>query len=428
VPTASQWALELHRPLLRGSALRLKSWISDKELSRDFWIFFFAALCFDFGFAMYLFLFNLFLLDLGFNERQLGLVAGAMTIGGVVATIPMGLLAKRMGLHRVLLAGFILTPFLFAVRTVVAGERAQIAVAFLAGMSLCYWAVSFAPSAAKLTTKKNRPFAFSLLLSVGIGTGGLAGLVGGFLPGRLQSLNPSMQPADAKRIALLLCCVIASLGAWPVSRLRLHVEQVKRSRPWKMDPFLFRFLPAMAMWSLAAGAFTPFATAYLSRYVRIPLTHIGVIFSASQLAQVAAVLMAPAVFKRCGLVAGITYTQIVTAIALGALARAHSVPLIVVLYLSFSAFHWMGGPGIYSLLMNRVAEGERSNASAANSLVTSLCQAVASAVAGAAYVNFGYPAVLTGVGVVALLAALLFWVLLRDSRDENVTLTAPVES
>jgi predicted MFS family arabinose efflux permease len=120
--------------------------------------------------------------------------------------------------------------------------------------------------------------------------------------------------------------------------------------------------------------------------------------------------------------------QIVTAIALGMLARAHSVPLIVVLYLSFSAFHWMGGPGIYSLLMNRVAEGERSNASAANSLVTSLCQAVASAVAGAAYVNFGYPAVLTGVGVVALLAALLFWVLLRDSRDENATLTAPVES
>ena len=424
----SQEANESHQLLLRCAPLRLKSWLSGKELSRDYWIFFLAALCFDFGIAMYMFLYNLFLLDIGFNERQLGLVAGAMMLGGVVATIPMGLIAKRIGLRRVLLAGFILTPFLFALRTIVAGERTQIGLAFLAGMSLCYWAVCFAPSAAKLTTEKNRPFAFSLLLSVGIGTGGLAGLVGGFLPGRLQALSSSMQPADAKRVVLLLCCAIAALGAWPVSRLRVQVERVTQSKPWNIDPFLFRFLPAMAMWSLAAGAFTPFATAYFSRYVRIPLAHIGVIFSASQLTQVAAVLMAPAVFRRFGLVAGITYMQIVTAIALVMLARSHSVPLIVVFYLSFSAFHWMGGPGIYSLLMNRVAEGERSSASAANSLVTSLCQAVASAVAGAAYVDFGYPAVLMAIAAVALFAALLFWVLLRDTHDDNVVETALMKS
>ena len=427
MPARSQQAIEEAPRLQRGMSPRLTSWISEKGLSREFWIFFVAALCYDFGFAMFLFLYNLFLLDIGFNERQLGFVVGAMTIGGVVGTIPIGLLAQRVGLRRVLLAGFVLTPLASALRTIVVGERAQIGLAFLTGLCICYWPVCFSPSAAKLTTEKNRTFAFSLLLSVGICVGGLGGLVGGCLPGWLQTINPSMQSADAKRVVLLLCCLIVALGAWPISRLRLQVDGEKQSRSWRLDPFLFRFLPAVALWSLASGSFAPFATAYLSRHIHIPLAHIGMIFSASQLAQVVAILLAPTVFKRCGLVTGIMYTQVATAIALAGLARSHNVPLTVVLYLSFTAFHWMGGPGIYSLLMNRVPEGERSTASAANSLVTSLCQAIASAVSGAAYVDFGYPAVLMGIAVIALLAALLFWALLRDTHDSNAIAIAPVE-
>jgi len=401
-----------------GICGRLTSWISDKELSREFWTFFVAALCFDFGFAMFLFLYNLFLLDLGFDERQLGLIAGAMTLGSVVATIPMGMFAQRAGLRRVLCVGFVATPLISAMRTVATGEHVQVGLAFVCGMFLCSWAVCFSPAAAKLTSERNRTFAFSLLFSVGIGTGGIGGLIGGYLPGWLQSFFPALHAADAKRAVLLLCCGIVVLGMWPVSRLKFPVaEAAARRGVWRFDPYLLRFLPAVALWSLVAGCFVPFATAYLSRQVHVPLAHIGMIFSASQIAQVAAVLLAPAVFRRCGLVAGIMYTQIATAIALAGLAQVHELPLIVPLYLSFTAFHWMGGPGIYSLLMNRVEEGSRSNASAATNLATSLSQAIAATVAGAAYVDFGYPKVLSAIACTAAFAAILFWILLRDRRD-----------
>jgi predicted MFS family arabinose efflux permease len=102
-------------------------------------------------------------------------------------------------------------------------------------------------------------------------------------------------------------------------------------------------------------------------------------------------------------------------------------PVVIALYLGFSAFHWMGGPGIYSLLMNRVAESERSSASAANSFTTSLCQAVAAAVTGAAYVRFGYPAVLSAIAGLALLAALLFWALLREDNRHDTVVAALAE-
>ena len=101
----------------RGIPSGLTSWIVGKGLSRDFWLFFVAALFFDFGFAMFLFLYNLFLLDIGYTERQLGLIVGAMTIGGVVGTLPMGWLAQRVGLRRVLLGGFIVSPLIAVLRT-----------------------------------------------------------------------------------------------------------------------------------------------------------------------------------------------------------------------------------------------------------------------------------------------------------------------
>jgi MFS family permease len=394
-------------------------------MRREFWIFFAAAVCFDFGFSSFFFLYNLFLLDVGFGERQLGLIVGAMTVGGVVGTIPVGLLARRVSLHRLLLTGFIMAPVLSALRTFVVREQAQIGLALLTGMCFCLWTVCFSPVAAKLTTEKNRTFAFSLLFSAGIGTGVLGGIVGGCLPGWLQTISPSMQPFDAKRIVLLMCCMVVALGAWPISRLSLQIEGEKQRGSRKFDPFLFRFLPAVALWSLVVGSFTPFATAYLSRHVHIPLSHIGLIFSASQLAQVAAVLIAPVVFRRCGLVTGIMYTQVATAIALGALARSHDVSHVIVLYLSFTAFQWMSSPGIYSLLMNRVAEGERSSASAANIFVTSLFQAIASAISGVAIADFGYPAALSAIAGMALLAALLFRTLLRDREDSNAAVITP---
>ncbi|MEI9970353.1 MAG: hypothetical protein WDM87_17690 [Terracidiphilus sp.] len=46
------------------------SWLLEKKLSRGFWVFFAVAFFFDFGFSVYVFLFNLYLLDFHFNERD----------------------------------------------------------------------------------------------------------------------------------------------------------------------------------------------------------------------------------------------------------------------------------------------------------------------------------------------------------------------
>ncbi len=409
------------------------AWLRGKRLSHDFWIFFTAAFFFDFGFSVYFFLFNLFLLDLHFNDRSIGLVGGAFTLGSLAGTLPAGLLARRFGLRPALLFCFIAAPVLCALRVCVPWQEAQIALTFFAGVATCVWAVCFLPAVANLTTPENRAFAFSLIFSVSIGTSALGGLLCGYLPLWLARAGLHPQPYEIKRMILLSACALASLGLFSVVRMRdaAPSAEVVASLPrigrrwWHLDPFLLRFLPAMALWAAVLAAFTPFANVFLSRQLHVPMLRIGLLFSAAQLVQFLTGLLTPILFRRCGLVGGVALTQITTGVLLGLLAGTQNTPFALALYLGFSATQWMCSPGLYNLLMSRVPEAERSIASGVTMFTNALIGSAATAGCGILFTRFGYPPVLLGIASVAILAAFVFY--LSAGGLSGSTSTQPVE-
>jgi len=149
------------------------------------------------------------------------------------------------------------------------------------------------------------------------------------------------------------------------------------------------------------------------------LPEIGTVFSFSQLAQVVAVLVAPFVLRRWGMITGIVSMQCVTALCLFSLSLAHMPVQAGFVYIGFTAFQYMNEPGTYSLLMNGAAEDERGGAAASNSLVVSSMQMIGAALAGEVFSRFGYTSSLTGIGVIALIAAALFWFLLGRKGTLN---------
>jgi len=425
-PLPTQTAARRETPIWSSPA----GWLREKELCRGFWIFFTAAFFFDFGFAIYAFLFNLYLLDLHFNERMMGLVGGAMTLGSVVGTLPAGLLGRKFGIRPLMIVCFITSPVLCALRVVVVWESAQLVLAFLSGLALCLWGVCFLPALARLTTDENRASAFSLIFSVSIGTAMLGGIVCGYLQQWLRLLGLVLQSVEVKRIILLCSCGIAAMGLAAVLRLEmpatlssgLELRGSLRKR-WMPHPFLLRYLPAMALWTTVIAAFTPFANVYLSKNLHVPISHIGLIFSVAQIVQFCVGLLTPVLFRRLGMVPAIVVTQVATAVSLGCLAATHNVQAAVGLYLGFSALQWMSAPGLYNLLMSKVPDEERSTAAAGALFCNAVVASGATAGAGILFVRFGYPHVLMGIAAMGFVVALLFW-LLVGSMD----LATPMQS
>ena len=385
-----------------------------RSFEADFWKFFAAAFFFDFGFGLFFFLFNLYLTYLHFHERIIGQILASLTLGNVAGTIPAMILVRRCGFRTPLLISFLGAPLICALRVVALWTPAQIGLAFLTGLTLCFWPICFSPAVAKFTNDQNRASGFSIVFATGIGLGSMAGLAGGYLPRLLQSGGAATSPVSGMRIVLLCACAVAMLGAWPLGKLARGTEPGTTTRKLRVfHPFLLRFLPPFILWNVVTGSFAVFGAVYLQKVLGLPLSRVGEVFSVSQLLQFAAVLSTPLLYRWLGTVKGVSLAQIMTAAFLILLASTKMVPLSIAFFLAFNGALWLCGPGIYRYLMEHIPEDERSTASAVQNLSGALCQAGTAALTGNCIVQFGYPAVMAGNAAVAVLAALLFSTLPR---------------
>ncbi|HLV94198.1 MAG TPA: MFS transporter [Candidatus Acidoferrales bacterium] len=408
-------------PARRSLPVRLSSWWLDKNLGKEFWNFITVSFLFDSGMFIFFLLYNLYLLDLGFRENFLGWTAGAMALGNIAGSLPCGRFTQRFGLRKTLLVCLSVVPALCAFRAIFTSGPWLLALAFLGGAISSLWAVAEPPVVAQITDERHRAFGFSVVFASGIGFGILAGLVGGYLPTWLSFVPFGAARIGGKRAALLFGCGLAALALWPASRLKFKAPPAGEKRHYPRNRFVFRFFPALAVWSFATGAFAPFFNAYFARDLRMPVERIGAIFAGAQLVQVLAILVAPAIFRQFGLITGIMYTQFACAASLIWLAAGKGGWSSVVAYSGFMGFQWMSEPGMYTLLMTRVQHGERAGASALNLLVISGARAIAASAAGLAFTRFGYPVVMIAVGVLIFLAGCSFRLLLGGESTEPLS-------
>jgi MFS family permease len=405
------------------------SWCARHNFSRNFWIYFFAVFFFDAGFGIYFFLFNLYLLDLHFDERMMGWVGGAMTLGSVLALLPAGALSKRIGVKPLIVFCFVASPLVCAIRTMWMWMPAQVGLAILAGMTMSAGTVCYLPTVARLTNEETRTTAFSLIISAGLATAAIGGLVCGYLPQWLRSLGFTIGAADVKRFILLASCGIVWLGLLPVLRVKIPEPPADDTtaigfgswrKEWTLSPFLWRFLALMAVWSVVLASFTPFGNVYLATNLHVSMVRIGIIFSTVQMIQLCMGAATPIVFRVLGTIKGVIAIQATAGIVLAILAVTHDAKLAIPVYLIFSAVQWMSSPGLYTLLMSRTPDGQRNTAAALTLFFNSIASSLATMGAGQLFTRFGYPRVLSGIAGLALTAALLVWLLMMPQRREEM--------
>jgi len=285
----------------RGSLAR---WVKGKRLARPFWVFLLASCLFNTGMFVFVLLYNLFLLDLGYREDFLGLVSSFTTAGNIAGTVGAVLLTRRIGLKRAVVACLFACAAISAARSLVVYEPALLGFAFIAGTAFALWAISIAVIIAQTTEAHLRPFAFSVYLATAIGIGIIADPLGGHLPVWLGQLFGPLSPARSKQWALLIGCSFVFLSVVPAMFLKLAPGADSGRLRYPRSAFVVRFLVAVAVMNLATASFNPFANAYFSKYLEMPVHEIGLVFSGGQVAQVVAILLSPLILKRLGLIWG----------------------------------------------------------------------------------------------------------------------------
>src|SRR5438876_3159538 len=82
-------------------------------------VFFMGNVCVAAGLFVHAFSFNFYLRELGFTATMMGHQVAAMTIGGLTALLPAGVVIDRLGTRVALLGGVVVATIGLAVATIV---------------------------------------------------------------------------------------------------------------------------------------------------------------------------------------------------------------------------------------------------------------------------------------------------------------------
>jgi MFS family permease len=405
-----------HAAVLPGVAIGAVQWFAG--LGNQYWIFFLTSAFFNFGLFVFFFLYNLYLLQLGFRENFLGLISGVMTAGSLIGCIPAAAAIRRFGTRPALFTAFSAIVCISVLRVTVPSAPLLVALTFIGGVVQSIWGVAISPVVAQLTTERNRSLGFSLVFSSGVGIGVLGGFVGGRLPGKFASILSSN--IDGYRAALLFGCAVVLLALLPLSQLQIAAAPASEPVFRRPSPLLLRFFAAMVIWNLGTGAFNPFYSAYFA-HLNFSTEQIGALFSSVHFVQAFAMLAAPIALMRLGLARGISVMQFATALSLAGLAIWTGSTAASFAYGAYVVFQYMSEPGVFALLMSSVPVAQRAGVSALNMMVIAAANAIAAASAGLLIKRFGYRPVFTGAALICTMAALLF----RGLRAERI---APSDS
>ena len=390
-----------------------------RSFTRHYWTFLFAENLYDTGLYIFVLLYNLYLLDLGYREDFLGWVTSAMNAGSIAGSLPGGWIASRLGLKRTVIFGSAGVALLCMCRTAALGKPWLIGTAFLAGGISSIWAVSLVPTVAALTRENNRPLGYSIWSGWGIGLGVVIGIVAGSMTGWIRKSGLVATDISARQIALLIGSATALLSPLLLVRLPLGRTSDSGANVFPRSSFVKRFLIAYAIWNLGIGAFNPFFTAYFSRQLHMSTPQIGFVFSAAQFAQLCALFAVPVMVRQIGNVRGIAIMQAGAALSLALLATGPTAVAAGIMYALYGSFQFASEPATFTLLMSRVASDDRAGASSLSFFVTAASQGASSALAGMSIIRFGYRPLLITASLTTGFAAWLFFRLLGETAEDR---------
>ncbi len=386
------------------------------------------------GAAMGIFrlLFNFYVLSLGYDQALLGNLVTINSLTALLAALPCGFLADKIGRKAALLTAGVLSSFSIFAMILSPGIGVFYATNMLFGLSQSLAAVTMGPFLMENSGEDERTYLFSFSSGLQMASSSVGSWIGGYLP-TWMATRFAVSPTDSSAYAgaLAVTAILEIVGIIPLVLLRtpkLELSQRSAFAPLKFAQehpvMLGKLILPMLLTSIGAGLIMPFMNVFYRQVHLQPDPVIGALFAWGSLAMGIGLLIAPPLADRYGKIQVVVITQ------------ALSIPFLVmmgfapVFWLSAAAYYIrvalmnMSGPVYQTFVMERVDQTARATVASLVSMAWNFGWAFSPTISGWLQVNYGFGPVFLGTIILYSFSIYLYWAFFWRRSEENIP--APV--
>lgn len=264
--------------------------------------------------AVFMLVFNLYLIELGLREDFIGVFSFIQTASMALTAFLMGWLIGRFGLWILVTAGVATFLSSSIILTLVTNEALLLILAVFWGASNTFVFTTVMPFVVELTRSRERQQVSAIVVSLTAFSSMIGSLVGGWAPLLLALLFGFERPSvEAYRGTMYIGIGVATLALVPLflmsaARKRQRPSEGPAHQTQSVDPNLPRevirkrtlvFVMTGGLMSLGGGAVMPFYNVYLASLGASAAT-IGIVFAGASLFAAIMGLGAPYYVRRLG--------------------------------------------------------------------------------------------------------------------------------
>ncbi len=362
-------------------------------------------------------IFNFFVLSLGYDEALLGTMITVHNLTALLAALPMGYLADRLGRKFSLISSTILVAF--SVIVMVSYPKAWILVALniVFGLGMSISSVTMGPFLMENSSEKERTYLFSFGSGLQMAAGFVGNWIGGYLPGWLgSSFQVDAISSTAYGLALVVTAVISIIGIIPLILLRN--PNIKLSERSSLAPLSYlkdhfkqiaRLVIPMLITSIGAGLIMPFMNIFFRNVHNQPDPVIGTIFAWGSLAMGVGLIIAPVLADKFGKIEVVVLTQGLSIPFLFILGFSPWFALSAGAYFVRLALMNMSGPVYQTFVMEQVDPQARATIASLVSMAHSFGWAFSPSISGWIQVNYGFRPAFVGTMILYAVSIFLYW-------------------
>lgn len=367
---------------------------------------------------------NFYFVSLGHESETIGLLQSLPRLGGFLTSLPVGLLANRIGTRRVTLYSTVGIAVTYAMLIAWPSPGALGASRFLLGLFWGAVQIATTPLLISLSSHQYETHAFAYLNLMSMGATAIGSFLGGMLPLVAVELFPDTtrvagmvaeQTPFAYQVALGVAGSTVLLSMVPLLRLAdtrtsavapgSVASESGRTVPWRLLAILSS---PLLLFGFTGGLTFPFYNLFFRTMFDIPDKTVGTILGLGWVGMALVPLASPWWDRRYGRVRALFITMSIASIAFLGLSVAPSLAFSVVAYVLAISFRNVMQPLFQPMIMDTLPPDLHNIASSIGMVLWSIGWFSATAISGFWQEHYGFGVIMRVVAVgVAVNGAML---------------------